>query len=226
MTKFVTPTELSKRFGLDDSVDSLFAALENCSERATEDLAGILRTSFDAVTGQTDFFSPRSMIRNGNLFEVKLKLSQGIVSQTGFTVNYGSSVQGLVDGSDSTMVAAPFLDPDKGVVTVYDSDFTGGDQVQRLIPGGNRSTFPGAVYIAVTYSAGLATADGLYTDAPDWMVNAAANLALLALDEDYPAYRGQRAADPTTLARRLARIQEGIFSRIRYVPNAEFPIGQ
>lgn len=221
MTAINTVSDLRDRYGFDDSNTALNSALAVVANSAKTAMSVLMRTEFDAVTAQSDIFSPRAMIRNGELFEVKFKLSQGFVNSV--SVNYASSIADLTSNPQS--IPTFFLDSDKGVVTVYDIDFTSGwaFDFRRLVPGLTR-VGPG-IYVQITYNAGFPAADGVYTGTPDWLVEAAAARALVDLDENYSAYRGDRAASPPDLMRRKDRIAQNLVRRIRYVPNAEMPIG-
>lgn len=236
MTAINSVADLQARFGFDTSNSALNAALGVVANSATQALTVVMRTEFDAVVGQADIFSPRSMIRNGELYECKLKLSQGFIDPSSVAITYGSSLQQLQTGSPSTLSSNFFIDTEKGVITVLDVDFTAqGWDFRRLVPG-MVSVGPGymGLYIQVMYNAGFEETGGVYSTQlvngspqpmPSWLLDAGAARALVDLDENYPAYRADRAASAPDLMRRKDRIVQNLGRKLRYVPNGEIPLG-
>ncbi len=224
-----------------DVVANIDKAIASSLRATTPQLAHLLRAQdFDRGTF-TDYFCPRMMIQQGSILDsgsagwtrpstgltyrgdsggygvigtpiglhCGLRLSRAFLTADAVTVVTASTMADLLNtgGTDVAENGGNILiEREKGLVKIFDLDLR--DQ-----------------FVRVAYTAGFTvnTADE-YESVPQWLVDAAEVKAVLNLDRDYPQFRGDRAGDPVSLVRRDDDWRLMVQRKVRYLPNAEFPL--
>jgi hypothetical protein len=209
-----------------DTVPNTTAAANAAMQDATMWLSSVLRTPFDQVTGQVDVFHPRyslgqpidvsdtgpsrlvfGLAAQGAGKFVVLKLRYGLLASTP-VVAWNTSFTDLVGAAGNQTPDATVVDTERGTVAIHDIDLT-------------------SMYVSVTYNAGLAkdvSNPPVYQNVPDWLVDAALSAGVVFLDQNYVAYRGDRAATPNDIRLRKGAVREQVQRYVRYVPNCEYPL--
>ena len=207
--------EFGKRFGIDLSVSDFKDAVTEASKAATQSLASQLRYGdFTAFDFRRDVFRVDRMFGSADSAATyrTLRLSRGFVNEdsafsvlsstTPINIRYGdaSSYEDLqnafLDGRSSKV----FLDPDKGLVHLYDLSLAG-------------------MWVVVEYSGGLAVNNNQqFSSVPEWMQECAQLWAALHLTRNR-ALQSEND-DPDTLKAALRNMYS---TNTRVNPSALLP---
>ena len=204
--KLVTVADVLAAIGFDDNLgESVDNAVEASIHSATVRLENDLRNKF-ARTTRTDKFYIHDMPEIAGRWFLRMKLTQGHLTDADVTLAYHGTLDGLTtDPQDITKAFQ--IDRAKGEVVITDRDLKG-------------------QYVSVGYTAGF-DVDGsdseLYTEVPDALKRAATTAAIIALDTNEPNIRHDGDA---------ARIVGGLESQyasliadlIRYSPASLTPM--
>lgn len=196
-----------------DEIDRIDAAIEQCLHAATEQLAGLLRTSFDQVTTY-DTFMLRTGLRfdagelGGTRWHYRLALTRGLVTGTPTFLRAGT-LAALAEATDG-------LGEEVGVLVNSDKGSILLDSATRL----------DGLFLRVSYTAGLAIAEGtLYDGVPEWLQQCALAYGATALLKSNPDLGGsnakQASRDPKELMAQAKMIVEG---HIRYFASTTRPL--
>lgn len=232
MNLLVSVESLRERLEFDNTPKTN-SAIRSSLSSATKALETMIRTRFDAVTAQTDFFYPRYTQQRGPAFRPSrdafegtgwvggvgsggmytLRLKYGFVTSI-TTLQWATSMTDLVAGNAQPIPTSltglagegyAQIDTEKGAVYIFDINLK-----QQLVQ--------------VVYNAGLTAVNGLYENVPDWLAEACMTLAIICLDEDYEDFRQQRGTDAAAILQRKDRLNLSLQQNIRYLANSEKPV--
>jgi hypothetical protein len=201
MTKLYSVAAMRADLTWDDH-EKLNATLDSALEAATTILGTRLKTKFERVTGQVDYYFVRWSVDQGGLpATTYFRLSGAYVTADTVVVTYASSMSALAD--DPT-TATFEIDRDRGLVTIRDADLT------------NK-------FVKITYNYGFLAANGTFMAVPAVLklmaklqtINVIAMGSPKALGDDYDA------AQRSTLQQHL---EDALKANNRYMPWAEKPI--
>jgi hypothetical protein len=200
MTKLYSVAALSADLKWDDH-DKLNATLDMALEEATVILETRLKTKFERVTGQVDYFFVRWSVDQGGLpATTYFRLSGAYVTADTVVVTYATSMSALAE--DPT--TAEFeIDRERGLITIRSVDLTN-------------------MFVKVTYNYGFTAADGTFTSIP-------AKLKLMAKLQaiNVLAVGAKAVGDDYDAAQRSMlkqNLEDVLKTTNRYMPWAEKPI--
>lgn len=202
MARLSTVESLRKRIGYDDT-NEINAALGAALTSATALIAARLRTPLDRAA-RTDYFMPRWMLRNGGYPSLQLQLRAGFLTDAPLGVAYAATMASASAGAGIAIPSTP-VDRVMGHVSV------GGIELANNA-------------IRVDYVAGFEAEGDSYKDVPDWLADAAEQLALVILDRTKPEMRGDETAGAENQKMRERSVMEALQPYIRYMPSAEKPL--